>query len=189
MESLNWDNIDQYFLQEIYNIYESLNIEDEKEKIKEILITLYGTSNHSSEFIKEHIKVFYFLEHNEHIDIINEVLESIIVFRIISNNGNDNTNILLNLLNNIINNVNDEDVIVSLTEEELNKIPSKQYSEISNECINCPICQDNIEQENIVRELKCKHFFHINCIDKYLLDYSYKCPICRNDCGIGSIKN
>lgn len=41
----------------------------------------------------------------------------------------------------------------------------------------CTICQDDIFIE-IVRELKCKHSYHINCIDKWFTTCN-NCPDCR----------
>lgn len=41
----------------------------------------------------------------------------------------------------------------------------------------CTICQQDIFLD-IVRILKCKHLFHINCIDTWFTD-NKKCPQCR----------
>ena len=185
METINWDTINYDFLQEICNIYNNINnIEDEQDKIKELFILLFNTTTNNIEYIKEHIKVFYFLEHNDNINIVEEVLRNIRILRInyieLFNNNNNN---MINLINNIINdNISIDTSNNALNEDELNKIPSLKYSEISNECIECPICLDTIEQEHIVRNLKCKHIYHIKCIDEYLLNYNYKCPTCRTEC-------
>ena len=185
METINWDTINYDFLQEICNIYNNINnIEDEHDKIKELFILLFNKINNNIEYIKEHIKVFYFLEHNDNINIVEEVLRNIRILRInyieLFNNNNNN---MINLINNIINdNISIDASNNALNEDELNKIPSLKYSEISNECIECPICLDTIEQEHIVRNLKCKHIYHIKCIDEYLLNYNYKCPTCRTEC-------
>jgi hypothetical protein len=42
----------------------------------------------------------------------------------------------------------------------------------------CVICQDNIDLNDIVRTIKCKHSFHINCIDQWFTE-NKKCPICK----------
>ena len=76
-----------------------------------------------------------------------------------------------------------------LNQNDLINLSEKKYSEISIEENICSICQDKIEQDNIIRQLNCSHFFHKDCIDKYLLEYSYKCPVCRQECGKGIIKN
>ena len=79
----------------------------------------------------------------------------------------------INLLNNL------EDVKIVLNENDLNDIPLKKYSEISTEINTCSICQDELSKDNIIRQLGCSHIYHKECIDKYLLEYSNKCPICR----------
>ena len=43
----------------------------------------------------------------------------------------------------------------------------------------CTICQQDVFLE-IVREIKCKHTYHINCIDKWMENNS-SCPDCRFD--------
>ena len=40
-----------------------------------------------------------------------------------------------------------------------------------------------MSKDNIIRQLNCNHIYHKECIDKYLLEYSNKCPICRAECG------
>ena len=42
----------------------------------------------------------------------------------------------------------------------------------------CVICQDDIELNDIIRTVKCKHLFHINCIDKWFIE-NKKCPVCK----------
>ena len=34
----------------------------------------------------------------------------------------------------------------------------------------CVICQEDIEKNNIIREINCKHIFHINCIDNWFVE-------------------
>ena len=40
----------------------------------------------------------------------------------------------------------------------------------------CSICQDN--NEIVIRILKCNHYFHVTCIDKWLSN-NKTCPVCR----------
>lgn len=44
--------------------------------------------------------------------------------------------------------------------------------------IACPICYENYNDDEKLRVLDCKHYFHINCIDEWLCHNS-SCPICR----------
>lgn len=44
----------------------------------------------------------------------------------------------------------------------------------------CPICLDDFEpNECQVRELPCRHIFHVDCIDPFLLSNSSLCPMCK----------
>jgi hypothetical protein len=49
---------------------------------------------------------------------------------------------------------------------------------------NCSICIEKLQDEDIVRELKCHHLFHKDCIDHWL-DDNIKCPLCRKETGRG----
>ncbi|KAL2939785.1 RING-H2 finger protein ATL56, partial [Bienertia sinuspersici] len=47
-------------------------------------------------------------------------------------------------------------------------------------CETCPICLDNVMEGDICRVLpSCKHVFHLNCVDKWILK-SPVCPVCRS---------
>lgn len=91
---------------------------------------------------------------------------------------------LLSLINGIIGN-HQEDVTVALTEDAVNKLPEinvetlKGNLEEFNE--NCTICLDAMNDKIIL--LPCKHYFHPECIKKWLREYNYKCPICRTESG------
>jgi len=44
----------------------------------------------------------------------------------------------------------------------------------------CAICLDDFTESGCqVRELPCRHVFHNNCIDLFLLDTSSMCPLCK----------
>jgi Ring finger domain len=45
----------------------------------------------------------------------------------------------------------------------------------------CPVCLDEfIHNETPVRELPCKHVFHVDCVDPFLRQSSSLCPVCRS---------
>ena len=43
----------------------------------------------------------------------------------------------------------------------------------------CLICLDDYEPEEDLRVMSCKHFFHQNCVDKWLQVGRNNCPACR----------
>lgn len=45
----------------------------------------------------------------------------------------------------------------------------------------CVICMDNYKLNEGYRTLNCGHKFHKKCIDKWLLNGSVNCPICRKE--------
>ena len=47
-----------------------------------------------------------------------------------------------------------------------------------NETEFCVICQDDIDIDDIVRNIKCSHTFHIDCIDNWFTE-NKKCPTCK----------
>jgi len=90
-----------------------------------------------------------------------------------------NENIGLELNENI-----QEDVKITVNETAINNLPIIIVEKDIEE--NCSICMEQFKKENKLIKLDCKHMFHINCIKEYLLNYDYKCPLCR--CDVGSHK-
>ncbi|KAI8600309.1 hypothetical protein EDD21DRAFT_306735 [Dissophora ornata] len=43
----------------------------------------------------------------------------------------------------------------------------------------CLVCMSEYEEGEDMRALKCKHGFHLECIDKWLTTGANKCPVCR----------
>jgi len=85
-----------------------------------------------------------------------------------------------------------EDVKITLSDEEFNKLNKVKIQCDDKECIckdennciksgECHICLDifNQNEEKII--LKCKHDFHKECIYKWLHHEKTNCPICRHD--------
>ncbi|XP_071741127.1 RING-H2 finger protein ATL78-like, partial [Rutidosis leptorrhynchoides] len=62
----------------------------------------------------------------------------------------------------------------------LSDIPVVVYRlEMKSPVTDCPICLGDFTEGEKVRILpKCKHWFHVKCIDRWLLSHS-SCPICR----------
>jgi hypothetical protein len=107
-----------------------------------------------------------------------------------------------NILNSLFTNFNDfieqqlqnytdlEDVKVTLTEEEFNKLDKVTDKElITNK--QCNICLEDFKENDIVNDdskliqLKCNHIYHKDCIGEWLTKQSTKCPSCRFCCRDG----
>jgi hypothetical protein len=76
------------------------------------------------------------------------------------------------------------DVKNVVNKEDLDKLPVFSYTDekIDKEKHKtCSICLEDFDDESKLRLLKCEHSFHTECIDKWLTDCNYKCPVCRDD--------
>ncbi|KAK4378879.1 hypothetical protein RND71_000741 [Anisodus tanguticus] len=46
---------------------------------------------------------------------------------------------------------------------------------------SCSICLMEYEKENVVCELpRCKHVFHMECIERWVERSQFTCPLCRS---------
>jgi hypothetical protein len=96
-------------------------------------------------------------------------------------------NFLSNILfNNLNNNINQEhhqhtNVVCTLDEEEHSKI--NKYTLDDDLPDKCNVCLDFMKKDQCVSCLPCKHNFHSECINEWLENYNYKCPICRQEVG------
>ncbi|CAF0890916.1 unnamed protein product [Rotaria sordida] len=81
--------------------------------------------------------------------------------------------------------ISDETSVVGLTDSELERIPTMIYKKT---CTNikdddddkCTICLSEYITNEKLKRLRCKHYFHSECIDPWLKT-STRCPICRNE--------
>jgi hypothetical protein len=100
---------------------------------------------------------------------------------------NNNHQTFLNIINSIMagnianNNQTFQDVSVTVEEDEIEKL--KQYKLDKNLDYDCSVCMSSLLENDDVKELKCSHVFHCDCIDTYLKQYNHKCPICRAEVG------
>ncbi|KAK8791510.1 hypothetical protein WA588_001515 [Blastocystis sp. NMH] len=44
---------------------------------------------------------------------------------------------------------------------------------------DCPICMAPFASSDQLRQLACRHYFHAQCIDRWLLHYKVECPVCK----------
>jgi hypothetical protein len=67
----------------------------------------------------------------------------------------------------------------ALTVEQCAVIPSKSYQKGSDMEVadTCAICLTDLEAEELVKQLPCKHLYHALCIDSWLLKRN-ACPLC-----------
>lgn len=109
--------------------------------------------------------------------------------RLIINNNNVNViddNIhdnMINMINQFLGGIqpNYENVKVATDEEDIMKLKSITLENKMD--YDCTICMGCMEKDEVVIELDCKHTYHKDCIEPYLKDYNYKCPICRQEVG------
>jgi len=48
--------------------------------------------------------------------------------------------------------------------------------------VKCCVCLCKFGDEQEASVLSCKHFFHRNCLDKWLANHHSTCPLCRSIC-------
>jgi hypothetical protein len=81
-----------------------------------------------------------------------------------------------------------EDIPVVLEEKQLDNLEKLKYNDECRENgvhTKCTICLGPYENDEILTILPCDHGFHTACINIWLNQHSYKCPICRNETGKG----
>ena len=52
--------------------------------------------------------------------------------------------------------------------------------DIKSRFTTCNICLSDFKDEDSIRLIKCVHIFNKDCIDPWLLNESYSCPVCRS---------
>ncbi len=78
----------------------------------------------------------------------------------------------------------DEDVKLIIAPDKLKDMPIFQYGDIETKLnSSCSCCSEDFDNSTMVKKVLCGHLFHPECIDKWLSEYSYKCPNCRQPAG------
>lgn len=80
-----------------------------------------------------------------------------------------------------INNNNQEDVNITMDKNDIDNLIILKYSDDSP--TNCSICLMDVCKDDYYYKIKCNHIFHRNCLEKWLEDYNYVCPVCRTELG------
>ncbi|XP_004501166.1 E3 ubiquitin-protein ligase ATL42-like [Cicer arietinum] len=82
-------------------------------------------------------------------------------------------------------------IVYGVEQQIIETLPFFKFSSLkgSKQGLECTVCLSRFEDEEILRLLpKCKHAFHMNCIDKWLESHS-TCPLCRYKVEEMDIKN
>jgi len=70
-----------------------------------------------------------------------------------------------------------------INEKELQELKIVEYKNLENKekYEECSICLNEYTDESKLRLLKCEHGFHPECVDQWLKEYKYNCPVCRDN--------
>ena len=110
------------------------------------------------------------------------------------NNPINNGEELLQLFQNNLENIIDRDYISQqideaieknekkkLNQDQIDKFICEKYGNKKRNENVCSICYNKYEEKDLIRILKCNHFFHKECVDDWLLNYNSNCPCCKID--------
>ncbi|KAH9385722.1 uncharacterized protein NEMAJ01_0618 [Nematocida major] len=78
----------------------------------------------------------------------------------------------------------DEPAVKLVTPKDLSTVSLEKYERLpekDRKYEECPICFDRFQPEDFVRTLQCRHYYHCNCIDPWLLSRSCRCPVCNQE--------
>ncbi|EPZ34134.1 hypothetical protein ROZALSC1DRAFT_31363 [Rozella allomycis CSF55] len=64
-----------------------------------------------------------------------------------------------------------------ISQEKVKSLPIVPYSGPLEEA--CPICLDDFKKDMDLKQLPCRHLFHVECIDSWLLNHKNFCPMCK----------
>ena len=78
-----------------------------------------------------------------------------------------------------------EDVKVTLSEEEFDKLDTHVDETLLSDSISCNICLEELKKDESLVRLNCTHIYHQDCIKEWLTKQSTKCPNCRFCCRDG----
>lgn len=68
---------------------------------------------------------------------------------------------------------------VPLGPELTKHLPTSRYKKQRDSSASCVVCMCDYKNRDKVRTLSCGHFFHVACIDEWLIKYSSLCPLCK----------
>jgi hypothetical protein len=61
--------------------------------------------------------------------------------------------------------------------------PHKSYRPLSGheEELVCCVCLEGFDNGELVRATRCSHIFHGHCLERWLMRYHSRCPLCQQD--------
>lgn len=141
------------------------------------------TDNIPSNFSVRTINDFGYTYNNHEINLNSNIETLSNIFNINNFSTNDN----LNQIEDNTENIFLENVPIVIKYSSLNKLKVCKHEDLSKKIKEsnkkCMINLKDFRNDDIVRVLPCKHVFIKNDIDNWLLNSSYKCPICRSSAG------
>ena len=161
----NEDSVNQFLVE----FYQKFGFNIELETVQSININPIQPPSQSTQILNNFINSVYIQNNTPELNNYNNNISEIL----------ENLNQIINLVNNSVGPPPMDDVKVTLKDE--SRIKKYKLSENKEE--KCSICMSSLEKENHVWELPCGHIFHQDCISKWLKEYNYKCPICRQETG------
>lgn len=93
------------------------------------------------------------------------------------------TDLLTLFFNDQLSNTMDslEDVKVTLDVTKFDKLPEITFSDEIKIDEPCNICMEDYINNDILKKLPCNHYYHKDCISKWLCNEKTTCPMCRKD--------
>ena len=83
-------------------------------------------------------------------------------------------------IDKIINEENDKEENNKI-KDKIKIIPQIYYKKNEFENSNCSICFDEFKDNELLKQLKCGHIFHQECLNQWLINMD-KCPFCNQNC-------
>ena len=120
------------------------------------------------------------------IDNNNFIYYAIVYERTFYSDMEQPTNILelFNKIYDILNSVNNRIKLANDKFTDLQHISKSELIQMNlpnNTSFECPICTETYSDHTKITMLPCKHHYDQDCIKKWLVEQSNKCPICRSE--------
>jgi hypothetical protein len=201
-------NVNQQIINRIYSIRRHLEMADDDEtfdqdyNLNNVFSNVFGDnrfenytdSNTYTNTYTNTTRNFNNLNTNSVNNSVNNSIENQLISNLINNTGlvGRSENMFGNsivsrlfsiLLEGDVNIDNMEDVKVTLTNEQFDKLFLETVKETNKQNYEseCNICMDEYKLKDVVVKLGCNHLFHKDCIYNWLCNERVSCPVCRKD--------